>query len=399
MVLHPLKLVTITATRPRHRSPPVKLRAQVLARMVRALSLRPISRRALQKNAVMSSIIAKALDSQAFDHSDPGAGASHDLLEVDAASGAGERVDRFLARQLPRYSRTRIQRWIDQGAVRWDEQVLSCSYRLTGAETIQVEPQPIEADHAFGPEAVPLSIIHQDDALIVLDKAPGLVVHPAAGNWHGTVLNGLLHHDAKLASLPRAGIVHRLDKDTSGLMVVARTEASMLRLGQQLADRSMGRRYFALVQGAAPMTGSAEAPIGRDPVLRTRMAVVDPPRGKHARTDFRCLASTSGVFGTVSLLECRLHTGRTHQIRVHLQHLGFPLVGDPVYGRRSDLPLARQALHAWQLSLRHPEDGREQTWRADLPEDFQRLLHQVGIELEAVKAAAQRPFQPAKASS
>ncbi len=173
----------------------------------------------------------------------------------------------------------------------------------------------------------------------------------------------------------------------------------MLRLGQQLADRSMGRRYFALVQGAAPMTGSAEAPIGRDPVLRTRMAVVDPPRGKHARTDFRCLASTSGVFGTVSLLECRLHTGRTHQIRVHLQHLGFPLVGDPVYGRRSDLPLARQALHAWQLSLRHPEDGREQTWRADLPKDFQRLLHQVGIELEAVKAAAQRPFQPAKASS
>jgi 23S rRNA pseudouridine1911/1915/1917 synthase len=346
----------------------------------------------------MPLIIAKASDAQAADYPDQVPGASHDLIEVDAAGGAGERVDRFLARQLPRYSRTRIQRWIDQGAVRWDEQVLSCSYRLTGVETIQVEPQPIEADHAFGPEAVPLSVVHQDDALIVLDKAPGLVVHPAAGNWHGTLLNGLLHHDSKLASLPRAGIVHRLDKDTSGLMVVARTEASMLRLGQQLADRSMGRRYFALVQGAAPMTGSVEATIGRDPLLRTRMAVVEAPRGKPARTDFRCLASASGAFGVVSLLECRLHTGRTHQIRVHLQHVGFPLVGDPVYGRRSALPFARQALHAWQLSLRHPQHGREQTWRADLPDDFRRLLHQVGIELGPVEAAAQRPFQAAKAS-
>lgn len=345
----------------------------------------------------MSSIIAKALDAQVADHPDQAPEFSYDLIEVEAAGGSGERVDRFLARQLPRYSRTRIQRWIDQGAVRWDEQVLSCSYRLTGVETIQVEPQPIEADQAFGPEAVPLSIVYQDATLIVLDKAPGLVVHPAAGNWHGTLLNGLLHHDARLATLPRAGIVHRLDKDTSGLMVVARTEQSMLRLGRQLADRSMGRRYFALVQGAAPMTGSVEAPIGRDPVVRTRMAVVDSPRGKPARTDFRCLASASGDFGVVSLLECRLHTGRTHQIRVHLQHRGFPLVGDPVYGRRSVLPFARQALHAWQLSLRHPQDGREQTWRADLPDDFRRLLHQVGIEPAAVEAAAQRPFQTVKA--
>jgi 23S rRNA pseudouridine1911/1915/1917 synthase len=394
-------LMTIARKTPSHSRRRLSAQAETgtAARALKARRLSPTLRKVSHTDAVMSSIIAKAISSQGGANADDAPDIPAETIEIDAAGGAGERVDRFLASRLPRYSRTRLQRWIDQGAVRWDEQVLACSYRLTGAELLQVEPQPLEADHAFGPEALPLTIVHQDEAIIVLDKPAGLVVHPAAGNWHGTLLNALLHHDPQLTSLPRAGIVHRLDKDTSGLMVIARTEASMLRLGQQLADRSMGRRYLALVFGAAPVSGRVETAIGRDPGMRTRMAVVDARHGKPARTDFRSLASVKSPFGMVSLLECRLHTGRTHQIRVHLQHLGFPLVGDPVYGRRSGLAFGRQALHAWQLGLRHPLDGLERSWRVGLPDDFQRLLDQLGIKPAQIEAARERPFPtPVKSS-
>lgn len=346
----------------------------------------------------MTSIIAKPLPLQGTGHTLEASEFIGDLLEIDASQGAGERVDRFLARVLPRYSRTRLQRWIDQGAVRWDEQVLGRSYRLVGTETLQVEPQAIEADQAFRPEPVPLVIIDEDEAILVLDKPAGLVVHPAAGNWQGTLLNGLLHHDSRLAQLPRAGIVHRLDKDTSGLMVVAKTEAAMLSLGRQLAERSMGRRYLALVVGLTPLAGSVNAPIGRDPTLRTRMAVVQAPQSKPARTDYRRLAVGHSDSGPLSLLECRLHTGRTHQIRVHLQHLGYPLVGDPLYGRRGATGFSRQALHAWQLTLRHPEDEHERTWRAEPPAELRSLFESMGIDLREALALAQRPFGSAESS-
>src|SRR5690606_24587322 len=175
-----------------------------------------------------------------------------EFLVVDGAHGAGERLDRFLARMLPQFSRTRLQRWIAIGAVRCDQRPVAASTRLTGLERIEVEPQPLEAEQAFVAEPVPLDIVHEDADLVVLDKPAGLVVHPAAGNWHGTLLHGLLHHDARQAELPRAGIVHRLDKDTSGLMVVARSESARMSLAQQLADRTMSRRYLAIVRGKCP---------------------------------------------------------------------------------------------------------------------------------------------------
>jgi 23S rRNA pseudouridine1911/1915/1917 synthase len=220
---------------------------------------------------------------------------------------------------------------------------------------------------------MPLKIVHEDAALIVIDKPAGLVVHPGAGQPDRTLLNALLAHAPALAGVPRAGIVHRLDKDTSGLLVVAKTVEAQTDLVRQLADRSMRRVYTALVQGDPPASGTIDAPVGRDIRARTRMAVTN--RGKPARTSYRVLER----FGRAALVECRLETGRTHQIRVHFQHIRHPLVGDTVYrrGTRHGLSFPRQALHAAELSLRHPASGEEMTWRSPLPRDFKRLVDQL----------------------
>ncbi len=314
-------------------------------------------------------------------------------IEIDAAGGAGERLDRFVATRLPGVSRTRLQRWIALGAVRCDDRVLPGKTRLSGVETIVVEPQPREADLAFAAEPVPIDVVHEDDALLVLHKPAGLVVHPAAGNWHGTLMNGLLFHRPALAALPRAGIVHRLDRDTSGLLVVARTEAAMAALAAQLADRSMGRRYLALAAGHCPEHGVVDAAIARDETSRVRMAAVAPGRGRAARTFFRVLARGRIDQRDASLVECRLESGRTHQIRVHLRSIGHPLVGDALYGGPSLAGFARQALHAWRLRLRHPSDGRERTWSAPMPDDMAALCAAAGIDVaDAMRRAEAAGF-------
>jgi len=220
---------------------------------------------------------------------------------------------------------------------------------------------------------MPLKIVHEDAALIVIDKPAGLVVHPGAGQPDRTLLNALLAHAPALAAVPRAGIVHRLDKDTSGLLVVAKTVESQASLVKQLADRSMRRTYLALVQGDPPASGTIDAPVGRDARARTRMAVTH--RGKPARTAYRVLER----FGRAALVECRLETGRTHQIRVHFQHIRHPLVGDTVYrrGTRHGIAFPRQALHAAELSLRHPATGEAISWRSPLPRDFKRLVDEL----------------------
>lgn len=313
-------------------------------------------------------------------------------VEIDAAGAAGERLDRFVASRLPEVSRTRLQRWIALGAVRCDDRVLPGKTRLRGIETIVVEPQPREADSAFAAEPVPIDVVHEDEQLLVLCKPAGLVVHPAAGNWHGTLMNGLLFHRPALAALPRAGIVHRLDRDTSGLLVVAKTEQAMAALASQLADRSMGRRYLALAMGRCPERGTIDAAIARDEVSRVRMAAVPAGRGRAARTWFRVLAYGRIGERDVSLIECRLESGRTHQIRVHLRSIGHPLVGDALYGGAALAGFARQALHAWQLRLRHPADGHAASWASAMPADMVALCEAAGIDAVAAQRAAATPF-------
>jgi 23S rRNA pseudouridine1911/1915/1917 synthase len=215
-----------------------------------------------------------------------------------------------------------------------------------------------------------LAVVHEDEHLLVIDKPAGLVVHPAPGHWSGTLLNGLLAHHEAARSLPRAGIVHRLDKDTSGLMVVAKTRSAMDALVAAIAERQVRREYLALAhkRWQGPQTVQVDQPLGRDPRLRTRMAVVDLQRhsGKTARTDVRLLGNSDSA----CWVHCQLHTGRTHQIRVHMQHLGHPLLADELYGGRPMAGLQRQALHAWRLSLQHPVSGQAWTWQRTPPPDM-----------------------------
>jgi 23S rRNA pseudouridine1911/1915/1917 synthase len=281
----------------------------------------------------------------------------------------GARLDQALARMFPQYSRNRLQAWLAQGHIRVEGARAQASDAVRGDEHIELAPPPAPeaAPHA---QKMPLKIVFEDDDLMVIDKPAGLVVHPGAGVPDRTLMNGLLAHCPALAGVPRAGIVHRLDKDTSGLLVVAKNVEAQAGLVRQLESRSMRRVYLAVVQGDPPTSGMIDAPVGRDTRARTRMAVTR--RGKDAVTRYRVLER----YGHAALVECRLESGRTHQIRVHFQHIRHPIIGDSVYrrGTRHGLAFGRQALHAAELSLVHPRSGQTMTWRAAPPADFKRLL-------------------------
>jgi 23S rRNA pseudouridine1911/1915/1917 synthase len=286
---------------------------------------------------------------------------------------AGLRLDRALAQMFPEHSRSRLQRWLKEGHVSLDSHAAKPKQKIWGGERIEIRSQPGPADTAFRPEPIALDIVYEDDDVLVINKPAGLVVHPGSGNWKGTLLNALLHHSPQLAAIPRAGIVHRLDKDTSGLLVVARTLRTHTELVRQLQARTVRRDYLAVVHGVVKLDGEVSAPVGRDPRHRTRMAVV--PAGRPALTRFK----VTKRFARATLLECSLATGRTHQIRVHMQSLGHPLVGDPVYrSKRLGDPrppqLHRQALHAVRLEFSHPVSGVLRRFSAPLPDDFRVLL-------------------------
>lgn len=296
----------------------------------------------------------------------------------------GERLDKVVSKLLPQYSRSRLQQWIEAGHVTVDGQAAKGKMTVFGDETIIVLPQPAAEDQAFMPEAMPLTIIHEDEALLVIDKPAGLVVHPGAGNWSGTLLNGLLHHFPPLSGVPRAGIVHRLDKDTSGLMVVAKTLESHTDLVRQLQARTVKREYLALVWGTPVVRGKIEGAMGRHPRDRLKMAVLNNLTAKPALTHFERVATGLLDGRAVSLVRCQLETGRTHQIRVHMQSIGFPLVGDALYGKAHLVPVfPRQALQACRLGLIHPQTGADCEWTISLAADFAGLIARAGIPAPA----------------
>ena len=296
------------------------------------------------------------------------------------ADYAGMRLDQALAALLPTHSRSRLQRWLKTGQLRVDGRIWRPRDPVFGGETISGELTP-EAETFALPQDIPLDIRYQDADLLVLNKPAGLVAHPAAGNWDGTLVNALLHHCPELANLPRAGLVHRLDKETTGLLVVARSLQAHSALVAQLQARHIERDYLAVVNGLPVAGGTVDAPIGRHPVERQRMAVV--PGGRPAVTHYRIMRR----FRTHTLLHVKLETGRTHQIRVHMAHIRLPLVGDPLYGGRPRLPpsasphvleviqnFRRQALHAERLALSHPVSGTRLTWQAEMPADLLELV-------------------------
>ena len=303
----------------------------------------------------------------------PAADAPARMHLVVPAGAGGERLDRVLAQMLPDYSRNRLQTWIEEGRVSVDASVRPGKYRLFGGETLEVTPAAEIASLADAAQDIPLQVVHADAHIIVVDKPAGLVVHPGSGVASGTLLNALLHHFPETAGVPRAGIVHRLDRDTSGLLVVGRTLRAQTRLVESMKQRHIGRTYAALATGRIEGRQWIDAPVGRDPRHRTRMAVV--PSGREARTLIEPLELLPGA----TLLDCRLDTGRTHQIRVHCRYIGHPLVGDPVYlTRKPASPLLaafpRQALHARRLELPHPENGATCAWESPLPTDLAGLL-------------------------
>jgi len=286
---------------------------------------------------------------------------------------AGLRLDKALARMFPEHSRNRLQKWLREGHVSLDSRAAKPKQKIWGGERVDIRAQPGPAETAFRAERIALDVVHEDEAVLVIDKPAGLVVHPGSGNWQGTLLNALLHHSPQLAAVPRAGIVHRLDKGTSGLLVVAKTLRAQTDLVRQLQARTVKREYLAVVQGVVRSDGEIAAPVGRDPRNRVRMAVVSG--GRPALTRYK----VARRFADASLLECSLATGRTHQIRVHMQSLGHPLLGDPTYrgkrrGKSQAVQLRRQALHAVRLEFSHPVSGARRRFTAPLPEDFQALL-------------------------
>jgi 23S rRNA pseudouridine1911/1915/1917 synthase len=292
-------------------------------------------------------------------------------LTAPAGSG-GQRLDRILANLLPAHSRSRLAQWIRAGQVTVNGRAVPPRHRVWDGDKLEIIEQTVPATGIHQAEDIPLEVVFEDAALLVIDKPAGLVVHPGSGNWHGTLLNALLRHAPVLAGVPRAGIVHRLDKDTTGLLVVAKTLEAQTDLVRQLQAHTVAREYLAVAHGRVARSGKVEAPIGRHPVKRTRMAVV--ARGRHALTHYEVLER----YAEATLLRCRLETGRTHQIRVHLNSIGHPLVGDPAYGKRhSRIEFGRQALHAEKLALVHPLSRRERTWRADPPADMQQLIERL----------------------
>ncbi|MCM8564674.1 23S rRNA pseudouridine(1911/1915/1917) synthase RluD [Thauera linaloolentis] len=289
---------------------------------------------------------------------------------------AGLRLDQALARLFPEHSRSRLQTWLRDGRIRVDGVSPDARCKVCGGERVELDSAPVPAPGTELPEDIPLQVVFEDAHLLVIDKPAGLVVHPGSGNWSGTLLNALLHHAPGVAEVPRAGIVHRLDKDTSGLLVVAKTLQAQTDLVRQLQARTVKRHYWALVQGVLHAGGTVDAPIGRHPTQRVRMAVVG--NGRPAVTHY----SVAERFAKTTLVECRLETGRTHQIRVHMAHIGHALVGDPVYGgRRPPAPacegFARQALHAFRLGLVHPASGQFMQWEAPMAADLAALLQRV----------------------
>jgi len=302
------------------------------------------------------------------------------LSALIPAEASGRRLDQVLAELFDGYSRSRLQQWIKQGSVLLNGQPAPAKYRVVGGERVEIDAE-LQVETAARPQPIPLDVRFEDRHLLVINKPPGLVVHPAAGNPDGTLQNALLYRYPELAAVPRAGIVHRLDKDTSGLMVVARSLGAHRSLVEQLQARTVYREYLALVQAVVVAGGTVEAPIGRHPRDRLRMAVVSS--GKPAITHYRVLER----FPAHTLLSVRLETGRTHQIRVHMAHVRCPLVGDPLYAGRQKLPrgasprlrealsgFRRQALHAVRLELMHPDSGEQLSWEAELPDDFRHLL-------------------------
>lgn len=293
---------------------------------------------------------------------------------------AGLRLDKALAQLMPQYSRSRLQSWIEAGAVRVNGVVSGVRDRLKGGESIDVTVQATIETEAEA-EDIPLNIVFEDKHILVLDKPAGLVVHPGAGNASGTVLNALLHHAPELAEVPRAGLVHRLDKDTSGLLVVARNLQAHTALIEAMQERAIEREYEAITCGVMTAGGTVDAPMGRDPHDRKKMAVREGER--EAVTHYRVLER----FRKHTHVRLKLETGRTHQIRVHMQHIRYPIVGDPVYSGRLAMPpqadetlqsalrgLRRQALHARRLALAHPKTGKALEWQSPLPPDMQSLL-------------------------
>ena len=294
---------------------------------------------------------------------------------------AGMRFDQVLAKLLPEYSRSRLQEWIAVGQASLNGTAAAAKQKVWGGETLIVQVQAHPAEQPHRAEDIALEIVYEDDTLLVINKPAGLVVHPGSGNWEGTLLNALLHHAPQLEGVPRAGIVHRLDKDTSGLLVVAKTLTAQTALVRQLQARSVKREYLALVWGEVRHGGTVDAPIGRHPTQRVKMAALES--GKPAMTHFQI----EEKLPSCTLLRCRLETGRTHQIRVHMASIGHPLVGDRVYlrGAQKCVPqlrsllhgFPRQALHATRLALEHPGSGEVLEWHSPLPGDMMEILRQI----------------------
>jgi 23S rRNA pseudouridine1911/1915/1917 synthase len=295
---------------------------------------------------------------------------------VVAQNMPGKRLDRFLAEQLPQFSRSRIQQLIRGGSATLNGESVRPRDTVRRGDVIRLIEPPLEKICATA-EAIPLDIIFEDDDLVVLNKPAGMVVHPGAGHREHTLVNALLSHCSNLSGIggkERPGIVHRLDKETSGCLVVAKNDEAHRALAAQFATRTVSKVYLALVSGKLRKpTGSIEERIGRHPVHRQRMSV-SPQRGREAKTEYSVIEAGIGI----SLVECRLHSGRTHQIRVHLHHIGHPVIGDKVYGKKIEKH-ERQMLHAWKLGFRHPRSDEWKEFEASTPDDFRRAMRHAGL--------------------